>query len=74
MSQAVILGLTGETGLWVADLHSGTITPVKEPFSGELSKAASLRASGVSLSKGVDFAIAISGAELAATGIHEGND
>ena len=74
MAKTVILGITGETGLWVADLQSGTITPVNGQLSGELSNAASLRGAGVSLTKGVDLAIAISTSELPATGIHEGND
>jgi hypothetical protein len=74
MTKTVIFGITGETGLWVADLQSGTITPVKGQLSGELANAASLREAGVSLTKGVDIAIAVSASELPASGIHEGND
>ena len=73
MTQAVILGIEGEEGLWLADLQSGTITPVKEPLTGELAKAASLRTSGVAIMKGVDFAIAASAETLGAGGIYEGD-
>ncbi len=73
MTQTVILGIAGEQGLWLADLQSGTITPVKDPLSGELGKAASLRAAGVTITKGVDFAIATSSKTLAAAGIYEGD-
>jgi hypothetical protein len=73
MTQAVIFGIEGEEGLWLADLPSGTITPVKEPLSGELAKAASLRTSGVTITKGVDFAIAASSKTLGAGGIYEGD-
>ncbi len=73
MTKAVILGLEGEDGLWLADLQSGTITAIKEPFTGELAKAASLRASCVTITKGVDFAIAASAETLGAGGIYEGD-
>lgn len=73
MTQAVILGLTGEPGLWLADFQSGTITAVNEPLSDELSRTVSLRNGGMSIIKGIDFAAAIGGSELPAAGIHEGN-
>ncbi|MBB3944556.1 hypothetical protein GGQ73_000479 [Rhizobium skierniewicense] len=73
MAQAVILGIEGEEGLWLVDFQSGTITAVKEPLTGELEKAASLRASGVAITKGVNFAISASADTLGAGGIHEDN-
>lgn len=72
MSQAVILGISGEKGLWLADMQSKTITAIEEPLSAELAKAASLRASGVTPTKGVDFAIAISATQVGAGSVHEG--
>ncbi|KXG87024.1 hypothetical protein [Agrobacterium bohemicum] len=74
MTQAFILGGEGKEGLLLADLQSGTITPAKEPLARELAKAASLRTSGVTITKGVDIAIATSAETLATGSIHEGNN
>ncbi len=74
MTQTVILGIKGEDGLWLVDLRSGTVTAVTDSLSGELGKAASLRSSDVTVTKGIDFAITASAETLVASGIHEGND
>ena len=74
MTQAVVFGAEGENGLWLADLKAGTVTAIKAPLSDELATAASLRASGVTLTKGVNLAIAVSSTSPIATGIHEGQD
>lgn len=73
MTQVVILGISGEPGLWQADLKAGTITAIQEPLSGELANASSLRASGVTITKGVDFAIAASADITGVHGVHEGD-
>lgn len=56
MARIVVLGITGEDGLWVADLDAGTISPVAAPTSGDLKKADDLRKTGAIVAKGVNLA------------------
>lgn len=56
MARIVVLGITGEDGLWVADLDAGTISQVPAPTSGDLKKADDLRKTGAAVIKGVNFA------------------
>lgn len=70
MAKVVVIGITGEAGLWMVDLKSGTVTPFESP-EGELAKTAALRKVGATVVKGVDFAIAVSTASEAAAGLHE---
>ncbi|AOF89308.1 hypothetical protein [Sinorhizobium sp. RAC02] len=56
MARIVVLGITGEDGLWVADLDAGTISQAPAPTSGDLKKADDLRKTGASVIKGVNFA------------------
>lgn len=72
MANAVVIGIAGESGLWLADLESGTVTPLSEPLSGGIATAIALRQQGVSVVKGVDVAIAVSSAADVAASHHEG--
>lgn len=69
MANVVVLGIPGETGLWVADFEAGTVTALAAPAPGPLASANDLRASGVTLVKGVDFAVAVSSAAKVAAGL-----
>lgn len=66
MNKAVIIGIEGETGLWLADLEKGTVTPVTVPLTGNLAPAAALREKGVTVVKGVNFAVAFESAAVVA--------
>ena len=72
MASAVLIGISGKDGLWLADLDQGTVVPYTQPLSGDLATAASWRAKGVEVHKDVDFAVAISSASAAASGLYEG--
>jgi hypothetical protein len=72
MAGAVLIGIRGEKGLWLADLEKGTVIPYTQPLSGELATAAAWRAKGVTVEKDVDFSVAISSASAVAAGLYEG--
>lgn len=72
MANAAIIGVSGETGLWLADFTAGTIVALGEPLSGELATTASLRGQGVTVIKGIDFAVAVASAAEVASSHHEG--
>ncbi|MGG6894819.1 MULTISPECIES: hypothetical protein [Rhizobium] len=72
MAGAVLIGIDGEEGLWLADLEQGTVVRYTQPLSGELATAESWRAKGVKVAKDVDFAVALSSAGSAASGLYEG--
>lgn len=72
MAGAVLIGISGEDGLWLADLDKGTVSRYTQPLTGDLATAESWRAKGVSVEKGVDFAVAISSASAVASGLYEG--
>lgn len=59
MSKVVIIGVSGEEDLYMADLDQGTVTPVDAPAHGNLKYAHDLRAAGSSVVKGVNFAVAM---------------
>lgn len=63
----VVIGIEGETGLWIADLDAGTVAPLT-PSSGDLKTVSDLRAGGSVITKGVDFAVTVKSAETAASG------
>ena len=68
MAKVVVIGLPGETGLWVADIDAGTVTPLQPTAGSPLDSANKLRASGVAINKGVDFSVAGSSAAEAFSG------
>lgn len=72
MAGAVLIGISGEDGLWLADLEKGTVVRYTQALSGDLATAESWRAKGVKVAKDVDFAVAISSAGAAASGLYEG--
>jgi hypothetical protein len=63
MSKVVVIGVAGESGLWLADLENGTVTRLGDDLSGTLASAAALRKEGATVVKGVDFALAASSAQ-----------
>lgn len=66
MAKAVVFGVAGEKGLWVADLEAGTVKPL-DP-TGDLAKAADIRTTGGTFVKNVDFAIGVSSAKAVFSG------
>ena len=72
MEGVVLFGIAGKDGLWLADLDKGTVIPYTQPLSGDLATAASWRVEGVSVGKGVDFAIAVGSTSAVASGLYEG--
>lgn len=66
MAKAVIIGIPGETGLWLADLDAGTVKPL-DP-TGELATSNGLRKAGGTFVKNVDFAVGVSSAQAAVSG------
>jgi hypothetical protein len=71
MANAVVFGIAGKAGLWVADLKAGTVKPLDSP-TGELARIAELRKSGGTFVKKVDFAIAVSSAKDVFSGHFDG--
>lgn len=69
MAKVVVLGIPGEKGLWVADLDAGTVTSLATPAEGPLAAANGLRGSGVTVTKGVDFAVAVSSGAKVSSGL-----
>ncbi|MDY6963166.1 hypothetical protein [Pseudorhizobium marinum] len=72
MARVVVLGVPGETGLWVADLDAGTVTAFQPPAGSALDAASKLRASGAVILKGVDFSVAVKSADDAFSGHLDG--
>lgn len=66
MAKAVVFGVEGEAGLWVADLESGTVKPID--VTGDLARVAEIRKAGGTFAKKVDFAIAVASAKEAFSG------
>lgn len=66
MAKAVIIGIPGEAGLWLADLDAGTVKPLNP--TGELATANGLRKVGGTFVKNLDFAVAVSSAQVALSG------
>jgi hypothetical protein len=67
MATAVVFGIAGEAGLWVADLDAGTVKPL-DAATGDLAKAADIRKAGGTFVKKVDFAVAVSSAKAVFSG------
>ncbi|MBY3117149.1 hypothetical protein [Rhizobium laguerreae] len=70
MAKAVIIGIPGEAGLWLADLGAGTVKPLNP--TGELATANGLRKAGGTFVKSVDLAVAVSSAQVALSGHVDG--
>lgn len=72
MANVIVLGLSGQDKLWVADLEAGTILPMDEE-SGVIS-AAELRKNSQPMGHGVDFAVSLSSADDSAGGLLENSE
>lgn len=72
MANVVVLGLSGQDKLWVADLEAGTILPMDEE-SGVIS-ASELKKSSQPMGHGVDFAVSLSCVDDSAGGLFERSD
>ncbi len=72
MAGAVLIGIKGEKGLWLADLEKGTIVRYTRRLTGDLGRAESWRAKGVRVEKDVDFAVALKSVGDIASGLYEG--
>ncbi|WP_276121378.1 MULTISPECIES: hypothetical protein [Pararhizobium] len=72
MANVVIIGIAGETGLWVADLNAGTVTKSPEPSAGALQTANDLRNKGATVTKGVNLAVLATSAEAVSGGYMDG--
>ncbi|AGB75447.1 MULTISPECIES: hypothetical protein [Rhizobium] len=72
MAGAVLIGIKGEEGLWLADLQQGTVVRYTQPLTGDLAAAESWRAKGIRVEKNVDFAVALISASGVASGLFEG--
>ena len=72
MAKIVVIGLPGETGLWIADLDAGTVAAMDPPANDALGAANLLRSGGASVVNGVDLAIAVQSADDAFAGKFEG--
>jgi hypothetical protein len=72
MTKAVLIGIKGEKGLWLADLEKGTIVRYTRRLTGDLAKAEAWRTKGIRVEKDVDFAVALRSADSVASGLLEG--
>ncbi|OWV76560.1 hypothetical protein ATY77_25935 [Rhizobium sp. R634] len=70
MAKAVIIGIPGEAGLWLADLDAGTVKPLNP--TGDLATASGLRKSGGTFVNNVDLAVAVSSVQVALSGHVDG--
>ena len=71
MPKVAIIGLEGEDGLWLADFENGTVKRLTQELKGDLASTASARQLGVSVVKGVNYAVLVSSAASVASGHHE---
>ncbi|MEI1247704.1 hypothetical protein [Rhizobium aouanii] len=72
MATVVVISVEGRDELWIADLDNGTIVPLPEPKSGGLKVVTDLRATGTTLTKGVNIAVVVKSAEAALSGHYDG--
>lgn len=72
MARVVILGITGEQGLWVVDLDAGTAAPLTNSPDSTLQPIVNLRASGATVTRGVNVAVSVASADVAYSGHFDG--
>jgi len=72
MATVVIISVDGRDELWIADLDNGTVVPLPEPKSRDLKVVTDLRATGTTLTKGVNIAVVVKSAEAALSGHYDG--
>ena len=72
MARVVVISVEGGDDLWVADLDAGTVVPLPSPKSGGLKVVTDLRATGSTVTKGVNLAVVVKSAEAALSGHYDG--
>ncbi len=72
MANVVIIGIAGESELWIADLAAGTVTKVPAPSTGALQTANELRNNGATVTKGVNLAVLAASAASVSGGYMDG--
>ena len=72
MAKVVVLGVSGDNGLWLVDIDARTVTPLQVPASGDLATAVQQRDAGGTFIKNVDFAVAVSSAQVVFSGHVDG--
>lgn len=70
MAKAVIIGIPGEEGLWLADLGAGTVKPLTP--TGDLATVNDLRKTGGTFVNNVDLSVAVSSVQVALSGHVDG--
>jgi len=72
MATVVVISVEGEEGLWIADLNAGTVLPLPPPKSGGLKVVTDLRATGSTVTRGVNVAVTVKSVEAALSGHYDG--
>lgn len=72
MAKVVVLGIEGDSKLWIADLEAGTVVPLDVPVKGALGNANELRESGAVVVKGVNLAVSVSTSSAVSSGYLDG--
>ncbi|MBW9116580.1 hypothetical protein JNB88_23390 [Rhizobium cauense] len=72
MARVVVIGIEGEDELWVADLDAKTVHSLPAPKTGSLKVVTDLRATGSTVTKGVDLAVTVKSTEAAFSGHYDG--
>lgn len=68
MANFVVIGITGDTQLYLADLSAGTISPLAPQPGSPLSTIDQLRNAGATVTRGVNLAVTVGSASDAASG------
>ncbi|MCA1490902.1 hypothetical protein I6F11_08210 [Ensifer sp. NBAIM29] len=71
MAKVVVIGIPGESGLWLADLGNGTVRALNS-VTGVLASVNALRRPGSVFVKNVDLAVAVSAADEVFAGHMDG--
>ncbi|AUX77060.1 MULTISPECIES: hypothetical protein [Sinorhizobium] len=72
MAKVVVIGIPGESGLWVADLGNRTVTPLNS-VTGDLAVVNGFRKPGAVIAKNVDLAVAVSSVDDVFAGHFDGD-
>jgi hypothetical protein len=68
MAKIVVIGIPGDTQLYLADIDAGTVTPLSPPAGSDLGVADQLRNGGAVIVSGVNLAVAVGSAGDAGSG------
>lgn len=72
MANVVVIGVEGQSGVWVVDLDAKTVEEVQVPAGSALGKADELRSAGAAIISGVNLAVKASSAPAASAGHFDG--